>query len=310
MNATGQKGNNTIRLAVVGFGKVGKACAESLIESKDLVLAAIVRRLDSLAQVLPDAFSKIPIVSHTAQVQQVEGALLCVPMAQVLDTAHECLQHGIPIIESSVLHGEAFQAHRDAMHRLAMRYEVPAIVGAGWDPGALSFLRSLFALLVPEGNIEIRHRVAASLRHTAMARQVVGVKEALCTEQLAADGTRQRYVYVELAKGVDPDRVAAAIRADPLFFGEETLVFPVESIAALEQEGRGIVLERRSAPGSSGHQRFLFEARFDESLLTARMMLAAARALPGLKPGAHSLFDLPISALWGEQAHNAERSWL
>lgn len=202
MNATGQKGNNTIRLAVVGFGKVGKACAESLIESKDLVLAAIVRRLDSLAQVLPDAFSKIPIVSHTAQVQQVEGALLCVPMAQVLDTAHECLQHGIPIIESSVLHGEAFQAHRDAMHRLAMRYEVPAIVGAGWDPGALSFLRSLFALLVPEGNIEIRHRVAASLRHTAMARQVVGVKEALCTEQLAADGTRQRYVYVELAKGL------------------------------------------------------------------------------------------------------------
>ncbi|MEP7151396.1 MAG: Gfo/Idh/MocA family oxidoreductase [Nitrospira sp.] len=310
MKVKGQKGNDTIRLAVVGFGRVGKACAEALIESKDFVLAAIVRRLDSLAQALPDAFSKIPLVSHAAQIRQVDGALLCVPMAQVLDTAHDCLQHGIPIIESSVLHGEAFHAHRDALHRLAIRYDVPAIVGAGWDPGALSIVRSLFALLAPEGEIETRHRVAASLHHTAMARQVVGVKEAICTEQCAADGTRQRYVYVELEKGADADRVAAAIRADPLFLGEETLVFPVESVAALEQEGRGIVLERRSAPGRSGYQRFLFEARFDESVLTARMMLAAARALPGLSPGAHSLLDLPVNALWGEQRPNAERAWL
>ncbi|MEK6804927.1 MAG: NAD(P)-binding domain-containing protein [Nitrospirota bacterium] len=310
MKVKGHKGNDTIRLGVVGFGRVGKACAEALIESKDLVLAAIVRRLDSLAQAMPDALSKIPLVSHTAQVQGMDAALLCVPMAQVLGAAHECLQHGIPIIESSVLHGDAFHAHREAIHRLAMRHDVPAIVGAGWDPGALSVMRSLFALLVPEGEIETRHRVAASLHHTAMARQVVGVKEALCTEQVAADGTRQRYVYVELEKGVDADRVAAAIRADPLFLGEETSVFPVNSMAALEQEGRGIVLERRSAPGRSGYQRFLLEARFDESLLTAHMMLAAARALPGLSPGAHSLLDLPLSALWGEQAHNVERSWL
>jgi diaminopimelate dehydrogenase len=106
------------------------------------------------------------------------------------------------------------------------------------------------------------------------------------------------------------DRVAAAIRADPLFLGEETLVFPVESVAVLEQEGRGIVLERRSAPGRSGYQRFLPEARLDESLLTAQMMLAAARALPGLSSGAHLLLELPLSSLWGEQAYKAERAWL
>lgn len=298
-----------MRLGVVGFGKVGRVCAQTLLDSKDLELAAIVRRLDSLVHVLPDAFSKTPVVSHTTQVQQMDGALLCVPTAQVLDAAHDCLQHGVPIIESSVLHGEAFQAHREAIHRFATRFNVPAIVGAGWDPGALSVVRSLFAILAPEGEVETRHRVAPSLHHTAMARQVAGVKEALCTEQLATDGTRQRYVYVELEQGVDVDRVADAIRADPLFFGEETLVFPVESIAALEQ-GHGIVLERRSASGRHAHQRFLLEARFDESLLTAHMMVAAARALPGLGAGAHSFLDLPLSALWGEQAHDAERAWL
>ena len=310
MKAKGHKEHAAIRLAVVGFGKVGKACADALVESKDLVLSAIVRRLESLTHAMPDVFGKVPLVSHVAHVQQVDGALLCVPMAQVLDTAHDCLQHGIPIIESSVLHGEAFQAHREAIHRLAIRYNVPAIVGAGWDPGALSLVRSLFALLAPEGESEMRHRVAASLHHTAMPRRVAGVKDALCTEQGTSGGAQQRYVYVELNQGVDADRVAAEIRADPLFLGEETLVLPVESVAALEQEGRGVALERRSAPGSAGHQRFLLEARFDESLLTAQMMLAASRALPRLGPGAHSLLDLPVSALWGEQAPNAERIWL
>ena len=52
-----------------------------------------------------------------------------------------------------------------------------------------------------------------------------------------------------------------------------------------------------------------FEARFDEAVLTAHMMVAAARALPGLSPGAHSLRDLPMSALWAEQAETGGRVW-
>lgn len=179
----GRNEKNTIRIGVVGFGKVGRACAELLLTSKDVDLAAIVRRLDSLAQPLPEVFSKIPVVSHTAQVHEMDAALLCVPIDQVEGVAHDCLQHGLPIIECALLHGEAFQAHREAIDRFATRFDVPAIVGAGWDPGALSVMRSLFGLLAPEGESEMRHRVAASLHHTAMARRVAGVKDALCTEQ-------------------------------------------------------------------------------------------------------------------------------
>ena len=79
----GRNEKNTIRIGVVGFGKVGRACAELLLTSKDLFLAAIVRRLDSLAQPLPEVFSKIPVVSHTAQVHEMDAALLCVPIDQL-----------------------------------------------------------------------------------------------------------------------------------------------------------------------------------------------------------------------------------
>ena len=244
-----------LSLAVVGFGRVGKVCAEALLDSKDLVLAAVVRRLDSLAHSLPEAFCKIPVVSHVTQVHTVEGALLCVPLPQVLDAAQECLQHGIPIVESSVLHGEAFLAHRDAIHRVALRHKVPAIVGAGWDP-ALSLFRSLFTLLAPEGYTQTAHRVGVSLHHTAMARQIAGVKEALCTEQRATNGRRQRYVYVELEQGVDADRVIDAIAPILCFSVTRPWCFRLRVLPPLSKKDAGSCSNVEGRRGAWGINNF------------------------------------------------------
>jgi len=127
-----------------------------------------------------------------------------------------------------------------------------------------------------------------SLHHTAAAELVKGVKGALCSEVRDAEGRLQRYVYVEPEKGADMQRIAAAIQADPLFVGEETLVFPVESLAALEQQGHGLWMERSGTSGQSAHQSLLLEARFDTAIFSAQVMLDAARTLPGRKPGAHA----------------------
>jgi diaminopimelate dehydrogenase len=138
-----------------------------------------------------------------------------------------------------------------------------------------------------------------SLHHTLTARAVAGVRDALCTELRTAEGKVQRYVYVELAPGADGERVADAVRSEPLFLDEETLVFPVESVAALEDEGRGVVVERRGTAGRTGHQMLLLEARFDRPSLAAQVMLAAARALPDLPAGAHALSEVPLHRLFG-----------
>ena len=300
----------SLRLAVVGLGRIGQMCAEVISKSHDLSLAALILRAVTVEDKLPDMLRHVPVFTHIGQAGDVDGALICVPSHSAEEVAYQILQHGIPIVDCVTLHGEAYQTHKDAIHKWALHHKAAAIVGAGWDPGGLSLFRSLFAILAPDGYTETSHRVGVSLHHTAMARQITGVREALCTEQHAPDGRRQRYVYVELEQGADADRVTDAICADPLFLGDETLVFPVESIAALEQEAHGVLLERRGAPGRLGHQQFLLEARFDESLMTAHMMLAAARALPQLKPGAYSLLDLRLSSLLGDDYGKAEREWL
>ena len=299
-----------LRLAIVGLGKVGQACAELIALSHDLTVEAFVRRPASGVEGLPDHLRRIPLLNHVGQVRAVDGALICVPANAVMEAASQILQHGIPIVDCAIFHGESFQAHKKLIHKLALHHNAPAVVGAGWDPGALSVFRSWLALLTPGGMTETTHRPGITLRHTVMAKNVLGVKDALCTEVRAADGRLQRYVYVELEKGANADLVAQAIRADPLFLGEETQVFPLESLALLEQGGRGVVLDRRGSLQRLGRQHFLLKGRFDEAVVTAEVMLAAARALPDLDPGAYSLADIPLSALWGELADKAEREWL
>lgn len=299
-----------LRLAIVGLGRIGQTCAELIALSQDLTVGAFVRRPASGVEGLPDHLRHIPLLNHVGQVRDVDGALICVPTNAVMEAASQILQHGIPIVDCAIVHGESFHAHKEAIHKLALHHKAPAIVGAGWDPGALSVFRSWLALLTPRGMTETTHRPGITLRHTVMAKSVVGVKDALCTEVRSADGRVQRYVYVELEKGANADLVAQAIRADPLFLGEETQVFPLESLASLEQEGRGVVLDRRGSSQRLGRQHFVLEGRFDEAVVTAEVMLAAARALPDLDPGAYSLTDIPLSALWGELADKAEREWI
>jgi diaminopimelate dehydrogenase len=290
-----------LRLAVIGAGRLGRAYAETILRSDDLHLAGFVRRSESLGRQMPSALREVPTAADLQTLGRIDAALVCVPAERVTEWAHNLVQHGVPVVECAARPGAPINTWHEKLHRLAERHHVVAVTGAGWDPGAVDCFRGLFAMLVPKGLEEMTNRPGVSLHHTLTARTIEGVKDALCTELRRADGGIQRYVYVELTADADADRVAATIRAEPLFLDEETLVFPVESIATLEEEGAGIVLQRRGRAGSADHQLLLLEARFDRAALAAQVMVAAARVIPGLRPGAYRLSDLPLRRLCPQQ---------
>lgn len=290
------------RIAVVGLGRLGTACTRALENARDLKLGALVRRPESLSAPLPRGTPVSVTRCEAGTLYDVDVAVVCVPRDRILDVAMQILSRGVAVVEAGQFHGRAFEEHRDAIHREATRHRCAAVVGAGWNPGMLSLVQGWFALLVPKGRTIASSRPATSLHHTAAARNVPGVQDALCAEVHDPSGRVKRYVYVELEPGADAERASALLRADPLFLDEETVVLPVESVAALEEEGHGIVLERWGEAGGVGHQRLLLEARFDPVALTAELMLAAARALPALPPGAHALQDIPASLLFGAQS--------
>lgn len=306
---TGGHAIQRLHVGIVGLGRLGVACSRAIIASDDLALVGIVRRPESLGTRLPNDISGVPIVTHVGGLRDVGVALLCLPPAAVLGAAHDLLQHRVPIVECAALHAAEFSAHADAIRRIALHHRTPAIVGAGWDPGMLSVLRGIFALLAPKGHTQVARCRAAGLHHTLAARNTPGVKRALAADVSESGGERRRYVYVELVPGSDAHEVATTIRADPLFADADTVVVPVESIEALEEQGNGLVIERWGGTAIAAHQHFLLEARFDTIAVAAQTMLCAARAIPTQPPGAHSLFEMPMAALWGVRALEGEQRW-
>jgi diaminopimelate dehydrogenase len=234
----------------------------------------------------------VSVAGHVRELEGVDAALVCVPTGQVLGVAREILQQRLPVIECAILEGRALAAHYEALGEAARHHHVAAVVGAGWDPGALPLVRRLFEVLIPHGRTETGMHPGLSLHHTAAVERVPGVRAALACEFRAAAGRVQRYLYLKLDKGASLEKVEQAIRADPLYADEETLVFAVDDLAAFEAAGSGIVLERRGTGDAGSHQSLLLEARLDVVAFAARVMLDAARRLPQLKAGAH------VYSLW------------
>ena len=298
------------QVAVIGFGALGRACAAAIQHDEQCRLAGVVRRPERVHEGVPPAFGDVAVVSHVRELGQVDVALVCVPTEQAGGVAHDLLQHGIAVVDCVNLHGDAMQQHKQMLDKVAVHHRSSAVVGAGWDPGALSLFREFFALLTPKGHTEIRHRSGIQLHHTILAGEIPGLRDAVAMEQRDHDGHLQRYVYVELDGNADPEQVTAAIRSDPLWAGEDVQVFPVDSIAALEDEDHGVIIERRGAAAGVEHQMLLLEARFSEAALSAQLMLAVTRLLPSPRHGAFSLLDIPPAALWGELQLQAEQTWL
>jgi len=287
-----------LRLAVMGLGRLGRACAEQVRADEDLVLAGLVRRPGSPAA-LPEGLAKVPTVSHFADLKRLDAVLVCLPPERTQAAVREVVQAGIPVAECARLDARGRVALGERLGRMAERFRVPVAAEVGWDPGMLSLFRAQFAFLVPRGHTEERQRPGDALQPLAPVPAVTGVRGAVGLTLPRPGGRPQHYVYVELEAGADAEAVAAALRADPFWAGEEVVVLPVASVAELEAAGHGVILDRRGTAGRRAHQHLLLEARCSEPDLAARVMVGAARALPGRPPGVYTPLDLPPAALWG-----------
>jgi diaminopimelate dehydrogenase len=277
------------RLAVIGYGQLGHACVSAVRDCQDLELAGVVRR--GAPMKLPSTLEHVAVAGHLRELSHVDAALVCVPAEQVLGVAREILQQHVPVVECAMLEGPALEAHHLALGVAARHHHAAAVVGAGWEPGALPLLQRLFDVLIPRGHTETGLHPGISLHHSALG-PIPGVRDALACERRTPDGRKQHYVYVELDGSKTIQSVEQAIAADPLYAGEETLVFAVPDLTAVETAGAGIVLKRMGTGHPGAHHSLLLEARFDVAAFAANVMLDAARRLPRLKPGAH------VYALW------------
>jgi diaminopimelate dehydrogenase len=282
-----------IKVAVVGYGNIGKYAVQAILAASDLELAGVVRRQVREDQRLSE-LAGIAVVSKISDLEQVDVALLCVPTRSVPAMASAMAAAGINTVDSYDIHGDSLVEYRRQLSEQTKQHGTVGVIAAGWDPGTDSVVRALMEIMAPRGLSFTNFGPGMSMGHTVVVKALQGVEDALSMTIPVGSGVHRRLVYVKLKPQADFAAIKQAIQADPYFQNDETHVFQVGSIEAIQDVGHGVLLERTGTSGRTANQRFKWEMRINNPALTAQVMVAAARASLKQEPGAYTLLEIPL----------------
>lgn len=284
---------NKLKIAIVGYGNVGRSALEAISQEPDMELVGVVRRKHSVGADQPLELSRIPIVADITELGAVDVAVLCGPTRSIKETATEILKLGVNTVDSFDIHG-AIPALRADLGIVAQAHNAVSIISAGWDPGVNSVIRGWFMAMAPKGITYTNYGPGMSMGHTVAVKAIHGVKNALSITVPAGMGIHRRMVYVELEAGAAFEDVETAIRQDPYFVKDRTYVTRVENIENLIDMGHGVLMERKGVSGITQNQIMKFELKVNNPALTAQVMVSSARATMKQKPGCYTMIEIPV----------------
>ena len=282
---------NKIRVAVVGYGNIGKYAIQALEASEDMEIAGVVRRTVSKEQ--PAELAPYKVVTDITALGKVDVAILATPTRSVKEHALKCLALGINTVDSFDIHGQIVDLRR-SLDKAAKAAGAVSIISAGWDPGSDSIVRTLMESLAPKGLSYTNFGPGRSMGHSVCVRSKAGVTDALSMTIPVGEGIHRRMVYVELEEGASLEEVTKAVKADPYFANDETHVFQVESVDALNDVGHGVNLVRKGVSGKTHNQLFEFNMKINNPALTSQVLVNAARASMRQQPGAYTMIEIPV----------------
>ena len=282
--------NMKTRIAIIGYGNIGKAVEQAVLAAEDMQLAGIYHHNDNLDDIEADV------------------AALCTPTREVPAFAEKLLRRGICTVDSFDIHGQIYDL-RAQLTPIAQKHGTVSVIAAGWDPGSDSVVRALLTAIAPKGITYTNFGPGRSMGHTVAAKAIPGVKDALSMTIPLGTGIHRRMVYVELEDGADFATVEKLLLADDYFAHDETHVIPVPSVDALNNVAHGVHLVRSGVSGDTHNQRFEFNMEINNPALTGQVLVAVARAAMRIKKesryGAYTLIEIPpISLLPGNTENN------
>ena len=285
--------SSKIKIAVVGYGNIGKYAVEAVKESPDMELVGIVRRKSSTNGV-PVELTGIPIVSDVKKLGKVDVALLCGPTRTIPETAEQYLALGINTVDSFDLHGDAMWNLRQQLDKAGKAHNAVSIISAGLDPGSDSVVRALLEAMAPKGITYTNFGPGMSMGHTVAVKSKPNVRNALSMTIPTGTGIHRRLVYVELEPNANFADVEQAIKTDAYFANDHTVVIQVENVDALLDVGHGALIERKGVSGATHNQMFEFRMKINNPALTAQIMTSCGRATMRQHPGAYTMPEIPV----------------
>lgn len=167
---------NPIRVAVNGYGNLGRGVEKSILAAPDMELVAIFTRRDPAS--LDTLSGKAVSIDDMADYQGiVDVCVNCGGSATDLIEQGPAVTQYFNTVDSFDTHAK-IPEHYATMDSVAKDNDHIAVISSGWDPGLFSINRVIAEAVLPEGSTYTFWGRGVSQGHSDAIRRIPGVKDA------------------------------------------------------------------------------------------------------------------------------------
>ena len=309
--------NEKIRIAIAGYGNLGRGTEAAVAQCDDMELVAVFSRRDpATVRTLDPKTTVYRYEEINAHQGDIDVLILCGGSRNDLPKQGPSLAARFNTVDSFDTHSR-IPEYFDAVDAAARQGGKVAVISAGWDPGLFSMNRLLGEAILPAGHTYTFWGRGLSQGHSDAVRRLPGVKDAVqytVPSQKAVDQVRRgerptltarerhtRECYVVLEEGADPDKVRQAIVSMPDYFADydTTVTFISEETLKRDHSAmpHGGFVVRSGLSGAGDNQVMEFSLSLESNPgFTSSVLVAYARAAYRLSQagevGAKTVFDI------------------
>ncbi len=308
-----------IKIAIVGYGNVGRGVEAACSKNPDMELKAVFTRRHGIKTVAGvPAIAREDAAKHAGDI---DVAILCGGSATDLDKQGPLFAGMFNTVDSFDTHAR-IPEYFSVMDKTAKASGKIAVISTGWDPGLFSLQRLIEESVLPDGEAYTFWGRGVSQGHSDAVRRIPGVADARqytipvlsAVEKVRACenpdlSTREKHTrdcYVVAEAGADKENIENTIKNMPNYFADYNTT--VSFISQDEMDARHskmphggfVVRSGKTSPDNS--QLIEFSLKLDSNPeFTASILVSYARAAQRLNKrdltGARTVFDIAAADL-------------
>ncbi len=225
-----------IRIAIAGYGNIGKGVEAAIAQNEDMVLTAVfTRRNPGALQIATKDAKVLNIADAASYKEEIDVMILCGGSATDLPVQGPEMAALFNTIDSFDTHAK-IPTYFAAVDEVSKANSHVSIISVGWDPGMFSIQRLYGEAILPKGGHYTFWGKGVSQGHSDAIRRVKGVKNGIqytCPVEEAVNAarsgslpeltTRQKHTrlcYVVAEDGADLVAIENSIKTMPNYFDE------------------------------------------------------------------------------------------
>ncbi len=323
-----------IRVAIAGYGNLGRGVEWAVSKAPDMELVALFTRREPSSVKTRTGIPVYSLDKAPSMKDEIDVMILCGGSAKDLPTQTPALAKYFNVVDSFDTHAK-IPEHFAAVDTACRESGKVGIISVGWDPGMFSLMRLFGGAVLPDGKDYTFWGRGVSQGHSDAIRRIPGVLDArqytvpvesalerVKSGEMPELTTREKHTrecFVVAEEGADLAAIEKAIVTMPNYFADYDTTVNFISMEELKEKHSGIPhggkVIRTGKTGEGNTHVIEYSLKLDSNPeFTASVITAYARAAYRLSAegafGAKTVFDIAPKYIFEENGEYQRASLL